>query len=240
MFEIVFATMTLALAGCVKGLIGLGLPPIAMGILVLAVDPVEAAATMIVPALLTNVFQAVRGPALGLLLTRFWPMFALTAATTLFFSGGLASHAKTAIIVLGGLLVVYGAYGLLGPVIIISARNQRWVGPLSGIITGLVTAFTGVSSMPSVAFLQSAGLPRDELVQAMGLSFLISSLALIGALGISGGFASGSPALILAASLAAVAGMRTGEVWRFKLDETQFRRIVLWGLILLGMILIWR
>ena len=48
---------TFLLAGLVKGVIGLGLPTVAMGLLGLAMPPVEAAAMLLVPSLVTNVQQ---------------------------------------------------------------------------------------------------------------------------------------------------------------------------------------
>src|SRR3954465_2706760 len=46
-----------ALGGFVKGVIGLGLPTITMGMLGLALPPAQAAALLVVPSLLTNVWQ---------------------------------------------------------------------------------------------------------------------------------------------------------------------------------------
>ncbi|MFC0386680.1 hypothetical protein [Muricoccus vinaceus] len=43
------------LAGMVKGLMGFGLPTVAMGLLGLAMPPVQAAALLLVPLLVMNV-----------------------------------------------------------------------------------------------------------------------------------------------------------------------------------------
>ena len=240
MIELVLAFVALAIAGFAKGIVGLGLPPIAMGLLVLAMSPVEAAATMVVPALLTNLLQAFRGPQLSALLKRLWLPLLATAAATLVFAGALSTHANLAIAILGVLLLAYGTYSLRTPVIALSRAAERWVGPVSGAATGFVTAFTGVSSMPSVPFLQSIGLSRDVFVQAMGLSFSVSALALIAALGVSGSFESISPISVLVATVAAFAGMTAGSRLRRTMDETLFRKIFLWGLILLGLYLMVR
>lgn len=237
MIELVLAFVALAIAGFAKGIVGLGLPPIAMGLLVLAMSPVEAAATMVVPALLTNLLQAFRGPQLRPLLKRLWLPLFLSAAATLAFAGALSARADLAIAILGALLLVYGAYSLRTPAIALSQRAERWLGPVSGVATGFVTAFTGVSSMPSVPFLQSIGLGRDAFVQAMGLFFLVSAVALIAALGVSGSFEGIAPANVVVASLAAFGGMAAGSRLRRTMDETVFRKVFLWGLILLGLYL---
>jgi hypothetical protein len=64
---------TFLLAGFVKGVIGLGLPTVAMGLLAIVMTPAQAASLLVVPSLLTNVWQAM-GPALAPLVRRFWPM----------------------------------------------------------------------------------------------------------------------------------------------------------------------
>mgnify|MGYP006146717767 CR=1 FL=1 len=65
---------TFLVAGMIKGVIGLGLPTIAMGLLGLAMAPVQAAALLIIPATLTNLWQLAFGGHLRALLVRLWPM----------------------------------------------------------------------------------------------------------------------------------------------------------------------
>jgi uncharacterized membrane protein YfcA len=77
-------------AGFVKGVIGLGLPTVAMGLLGLAMPPVEAAALLIVPSLVTNLWQLLAGPRIGALLVRLWPMLIGVGAGTLAASGIIA------------------------------------------------------------------------------------------------------------------------------------------------------
>lgn len=234
MGELFFIVMALAAAGFAKGVVGLGFPPIAMGLLVLVMPPVEAAVIMVIPALLTNFWQGVCGPYLLGLLRRFWLMFILTALMTLTFAGALVSHAEVALKFLGALLVIYGAYSLKKPQMALRPGAELWIAPLSGAVTGLVTAFTGVLSMPSVPLLQSVGLNRDALVQAMGVSFTISAFALAVTLGVSGNLTDANASLITAATLAAFVGMAAGSRLRRTFDEKIFRNVFLWALIVLG------
>src|SRR5215831_2905596 len=62
------------LAGFVKGVIGLGLPTVAIGLLGLMMTPTQAAAILVLPALVTNVWQAAVGGNLLPLVRRLWPM----------------------------------------------------------------------------------------------------------------------------------------------------------------------
>src|ERR671913_73814 len=108
-----FVAATFLLAGMVKGVIGLGLPTVAMGLLGSVMPPAEAAALLLVPSLVTNVWQLLAGPRFGGLLRRLWPMMLGVVAGTLAGSGIIAAaagHAATA--ALGGALALYGAVGL--------------------------------------------------------------------------------------------------------------------------------
>jgi uncharacterized protein len=62
----IFVSAVFVLAGFVKGVIGLGLPTIGMGLLAIVMPPVEAAAILILPSFVTNVWQMVSGPSLGI------------------------------------------------------------------------------------------------------------------------------------------------------------------------------
>ena len=64
------------LAGFVKGVIGLGLPTVAIGLLGLIMTPAQAAAILVAPSLFTNVWQATVGKSLLPLVRRIWPMLA--------------------------------------------------------------------------------------------------------------------------------------------------------------------
>src|ERR1043165_873998 len=89
------------LAGFVKGVIGLGLPTISMGLLALVMPPVEAAALLVVPSLLTNLWQMWPGPWLAAVTVRLWPMMLAVCAGTWVASGlmtGSYTSAATAIL----------------------------------------------------------------------------------------------------------------------------------------------
>jgi uncharacterized membrane protein YfcA len=58
----IFIAAVFALAGLTKGIIGLGLPTISMGLLAIVMAPVEAAAILVLPSFITNVGQMVSGP----------------------------------------------------------------------------------------------------------------------------------------------------------------------------------
>jgi uncharacterized membrane protein YfcA len=221
------------LAGVVKGVVGLGLPTLAMGLLTLAVPPAQAATLLLVPSLVTNLWQMAVGSRLLPLLARLWPMLGGAFLGTVAGSGTLTGG-SLATAGLGAALMAYAAVALWAPRLRVPPRAEAWLGPLAGLTTGLVTGATGVFVVPAVPYLQALGLQRDELVQALGLSFTVSTLALAAGLGLQGGFA---PSTALASVLAlgpALVGMALGQWIRARVEPRIFRLWFLASLALLG------
>jgi hypothetical protein len=232
---------TFVFAGLVKGAIGLGLPTVAMGLLGLVMPPVEAAALLLVPSLVTNVWQLFTGPRFGALLRRLWSMMLGVIAGTLAGSGVIASHAAhSATAGLGAALLLYGVVGLTKPTLRVPPAAQPWAGPLVGVATGLVTGATGVFVIPAVPYLGSLGLERDDLVQALGLSFTVSTFALAGGLALHGALPFAATGASLLAVLPALAGMALGGWLRARVRPETFRLCFFVGLLALGGELVWK
>lgn len=231
-----FAALVFVLAGIVKGVAGLGLPTVAMGLLTLQLPAAQAAGLLLLPSLVTNVWQALAGPALRALARRLAGLWAGTVVGTLWsVLPALGSTSPgTARAALGAVLVAYGAWGLAGPRLRLAPRHERWVGPLAGYATGAVTAATGVFVVPAVPYLQSLGLARDETVQALGLCFTVSTLALALLLARSAELPAAQLGLSALALAPAMAGLAVGGRLRRRIGEAAFRRFLFATLIALG------
>jgi len=170
---------TFWVAGVVKGITGMGLPTVAMGLLGLIMPPVAAATLLILPSFVTNVWQLFSGPAISRLFRRFGLMMAGTAVGTLL-SSPLLIYIKPewSGMVLGIALVAYAGYALISPGLKISQHHESWMSPITGAITGIITGATGVFVIPSVPYLSSLKLNKEELIQVLGLSFTVSTLSL--------------------------------------------------------------
>jgi uncharacterized protein len=232
---IAVAALTFLLAGFVKGVIGLSLPTVAMGLLSVVMAPAQAAALLIVPSFVTNVWQLATGPRFGALARRLWPMMAGVVVGTLagagFMQGG---HARQAAIGLGVALMAYAVLGLTAMRFAAPPRAERWLGPVIGAVTGLVTAATGVFVIPAVPYLGALGLTKDELIQALGLSFTVSTVALAAALAGGGSFEAGTAGASTLALAPALIGMTVGGWVRGRVSERMFRRCFFLGLLALG------
>ena len=229
------------LAGVVKGVTGMGLPTVAMGLLGGALSPVAAASMLFIPTFVTNAWQLLSGPSLGRTLRRLWPMMLSVVVVTLGSAALLVRVDRDASrAALGVALVVYALYALVAPVFRVPQRSERWLGPLVGAVSGVVTGATGVFVMPSVPYLQSLGLQREELVQALGLAFTVSTISLTTGLVLNGAFGVQQLGLSALAVLPALLGMWLGQVIRQRISARVFRACFLGFLLLLGLELMLR
>jgi hypothetical protein len=227
--------ITFLLAGIVKGIAGMGLPTLAMGLLGTVMPPVTAAALLIVPSFITNVWQLFAGPSFASILRRLWLMMAGITVGTIAGARLLASdNVKWTTAGLGAALIAYAAYSLLARQPTVPAKAERWSSPAVGFLTGLVTGGTGVFVVPAVPYIQALGLSRDDLIQALGLSFTVSTIALAVGLASHGAFDAGHLAMSSLAVLPALLGMWLGQVLRRRISPATFRRWFLAFLILLG------
>src|SRR5436853_556759 len=81
-------------------------------------------------------------------------------------------------VAIGAVLMIYAVVGLTAVRFSVSTSAERWLAPLIGIVTGVVSAASGVFGIPAVGYLQALELSKEDLVQALGISFTVSAIAL--------------------------------------------------------------
>ena len=224
------------LAGAVKGVVGLGLPTVSLGLLTVAIDLPTAMALLVVPSLVTNLWQAGSGGHAGQILRRIWP-FLLLATGTVWLGALALTRVDPRLLsgLLGALLIVYAAAGLTGFRVALTSRQEVWLGPVVGATNGVLTGMTGSFVVPGVMFLQAIGLSRDALIQAMGMLFTLSTLALALALGANGLLTRELGALSGIGLVPALLGMFAGRGIRQRLPQQVFRRVFFSALLALGL-----
>jgi uncharacterized membrane protein YfcA len=239
--EFMVVSFVFLAAGGVKGVLGMGLPTVAMGLLGMMMPVAEGAALLVLPSLVTNLWQMARGGHLRALARRLWPMLAGVCVGVWLGRGWMSAPAGIAIVWLGLCLVVYALAGLAGlrlpqP----KPQHEAGVSGAVGTLTGLLTAATGVFVLPAVPYLHALGLKKDEMAQALGLSFTVSTLVLAVALASSRHFNSGSATQSLLMLLPALLGMWLGQRLRDELSQESFRAWFMWGMLALGAWLVWQ
>lgn len=225
------------LAGLVKGMVGLGLPTVSVGLLVISVGLQPALALITLPTILTNVWQALVGGHARRVIRRTWP-FMLASLASIWLGTLLlvVLDSRLVTIVLGLFVMLYALHGLTRPGLAISARHERRLGVAAGLVNGMVVGMTS-SAMPGIVYLQALGLNREALIQAMGLMF-VSTAAMLALM--LGRHAILTPELALVSALGVIpafAGMALGQRLRRRLPEARFRRLFFLALALMGLYL---
>lgn len=221
------------LAGLVKGVIGLGLPTVAVGLLGLWMTPTQAAAILVLPALITNIWQAAVGGNLQPLVVRMWPMLAGICIGTVI-GAAVLPNGNQATVWLGLALLVYSGLGLGKIEFDVTPLAERWLNLPMGLLTGAITAATGVYVLPGTPYLHSLRFDRQRLVQVLGISFTVSTLALGAALAQAGEMRAGLAVPALVALAASLIGMWLGQLVRGRIRAETFRLCFFVGLLLLG------
>lgn len=230
------ATFAAFLAGgAVKGVVGMGLPTVALAILGTVLGLHEALPLMVVPAFLTNLWQAVNGGRFLLLIKRFWSLF-VTSCGGVWIGSVILFRVDPGIMnaTLGGVLALYALLGLTAVRLRVPTAQEPYLTPLAGAATGVVVGTTGSLVIPVVPYFQALGLDKDTLVQAMGLSFAISSLALGIALAGHRSLETESLVVSTLALIPAMIGMRLGQWVRGRISPETFRRWLFISLLILG------
>ena len=233
---IAFVIAIFTLAGLIKGTIGLGLPAVSMGLLTIFMSPFQAATLLIIPSMLTNFWQLFAEGHVLQLIRRFWLLLLgiiVGSVWSVFPTLGHSEFHSEAL--LGGMLTLYGLYGLFAKKMPDLSRHESWLSPIMGYLGGALTVATGVVVIPVVPYLQTLHLKRDDLVQALGLAFTTSTLCL--AIFLHQNPVEDIPidyAMSAIALVPALIGMWLGKKIRYRIPEQKFRTVFFIGLIALG------
>ena len=181
---------------------------------------------LLVPSLVTNIWQATVGGKFWEILIRLWPLF-LTATFAVWFVVMVLSSVELTLLsaLLGALLMTYAVINISGVRFNLKTRHQWWVGSLVGSVNGILTGMTGSLVVPGVFYLQSIGLSRDMLIQSMGILFTVSTVALISSLHVNEFLSLEIGVLSTVSVVPAIFGMVIGQRIRQGLSERYFRKL---------------
>lgn len=233
--SIAFVGAVFLLAGWVKGVTGMGLPTVAMGTLGVVMAPVHAAALLVVPSLVTNIWQFVVGTGKRAIARRLASMMLFVCLGTFLGIGFLTSgSSRWPSVALGTVLALYALLALFLPRFTVATRFERTLSPIVGAVTGVLTGATGIFAVPAVPYLSALRFTKDELVQALGLSFTVSTVALAVGLGSASSLSSDVLLASLFAVVPALFGMFIGQRTRNRIEPVAFRKWFFVAMFLLG------
>jgi uncharacterized membrane protein YfcA len=228
-------------AGIIKGVVGFGFPIIALIILTLSIGLLDALAIVVIPTLVTNLWQATSGGHLQTIIRRMWRYF-LVAVMFIWITSDYLKVANidwlTAL--LGTVLFFFALSRLLDFSITVQPRHEALLAVPLGAVNGILTGLTGSFMVPSVLYMQAIGFRGDLLVQAMGVFFSISVFTLAMSLGKNDLISAGHAQLSTLALVPSFVGMVIGRWVRRQIDEVQFQQVFLVAVLLLGGYIVFR
>ncbi|WP_415402236.1 sulfite exporter TauE/SafE family protein [Tateyamaria sp. SN3-11] len=232
---IAFASAVLLLAGTVKGFIGLGMPTVAIALLTLQLDARSAVTLVVIPMLLSNVWQFWRGPDMAGCVKQHWRyaiILILFVAATVWFSQSAPDQFLRA--VLGAFVLAFCFFSWRNMVPLIPPHRVRLFEGISAVVAGLVGGLTAAWAPPLAMYLTGLRLHRDAFVQALGFLITAGSVSIF-VMFIAVGHSSGSDlAFSTFLLLPALVGFSVGERLRHRTDPEQFKKYFLGAFSILG------
>lgn len=234
-WELALVALIFFVAGAAKGLLGIGLPTIAISLMSQVLDPRLAVLLTLGPILMTNLQQMIRAGGTLSALRRyapFWVTLGICIAASATFAQGLSPRA---------LLIAMAA------VVIVFTIAQLWLDPpplparfhtpaqiVAGAVAGLMGGVTAIWGPPVLIFLIAARVSKEEFVRAMGIILTLGAIPLVAAYAAHGSFRGSIAAISFALTIPAMLGFALGERFRHRIDPARFQRLVLWMFLLLG------
>lgn len=217
----------LVLGGFVKGVVGIGLPMIAVPLMSLAIPPYVAAAMMIIPILPANAIQVRGGPPFKEKLTRFWPLVVGIGIGT--FAGGwffLRSDPKLLQLVVGAIVLVYALQRMRTTPFTVPEKVQGTAGFGVGAVAGALGGMAMLIGPMTVMYMSSLKLNREDFVGCIAFVYLTTTATVGLALASFDKFTTNVIIASVAACIPAVLGVFIGSRCRKYISQTLFDKLL--------------
>lgn len=228
-------------AGVVKGTTGLGFSSTCLPILALAIGLKDALPLVILPSVCSNILVMIDAGGFLAALRRFWPVYLASLPGLAVGLWGLdRMDGAGAAAVLGIVMIGYTLYALARPAMRLPPRVERPLTAPAGFLTGVINGLTGSQVMPILPYMMALGLAPGLFIQAINISFTLSSGVMAAGLTGLGLFTVMALWMSGLGLIPMVAGIWIGGRVRRWLKPDAFRRVILLCLLALGIMLIVR
>lgn len=242
-WALVFALLVGFVAGAIKGVVGFGMPTVLISGLGAIASAEVALAGLILPTLMTNSWQALRqGPRAALSSVRRFRVFLIVGGLVLLASAQLVPVVPERVLLLFIGLVVTGFVlsQLSRRSLRLDTGRNPGVEAGYGTLAGFCGGLTGIWGPPTVAMLTAMGTEKKEQIRVQGVVYGLGALALVAAHIASGVFRAETSALSVILIPTALMGMALGFAIQDRIEQSTFRKVTLWVLLIAGLNLIRR
>lgn len=230
---------TFLIGGGVKGMLGLGLPLTSVALMGTFLDLRVAIPLLVIPVIVTNIWQAFRGDQMAAILRRYWVLFGCSCIGVWLGTVALFRIDPSYLITtLGVVVCAFTVINLFALRLTVTERSMAVLSPAVGLFSGVLSGSTGSLGAPVVMYFQALGLPKDTFVQALGLQFLITAAVWLVALVEQGALKGAGVAISALAVAPAALGMVAGQWLRNRLSQERFNVWVYAFLFIVGLNLI--
>ena len=224
-------------SGMIKGFLGIGLPAAAMAMLTIFIDPKTAISLMVLPIIFANVMQYFRSEA-PRKTAYTYRYFALAIMISIFTTSLFIASYPTSLltVAIGVAMVVFSINLLFGVTLPISGHLGWQVGV--GVFSGILGGLSSIWSPPVAMYLLATNTPKDRFIGATGFLFLSGCIPLGAGLVFTGLLTGPVVVKSLLGLVVVLTGFRVGEIMRDHISQDLFRRMVLFGFLLMGLRLV--
>lgn len=225
---IVTVVVSCLVGGLLKGVSGSGLPPVAVPLIALLSDVPTAIAIVQIPTMSVNLIQAYPRAHAPRSVLPHWPIAATLFVSTILGVSLLRVTPPTLLLVLvAGLTLVAALFMVLAPSFTLSDRARLPVGIPMAVAAGVTAGMSSLTGAILVPYLMALRLPKDLYISVVSLCYLAAIVPTIGAFLYWNVV---EPRVFMLSALAvipALLGMWYGKRVRDRIDERQFRVVVL-------------
>ncbi|RPE63233.1 hypothetical protein EDD53_2830 [Pacificibacter maritimus] len=244
LWAIVFAIAVTLVAGFVKGATGFALPMIMVSGLATVLPPEVAIAALIVPTVLSNLWQALRGGGLTAAVKSAakYKLYIFTLLAVIVIASQLVSamSQQAVFLMLGGPIVILALVLLSGKSISISPSGRGYADVIVGAIAGFLGGLAGIWGPLTVMYLTALETPKKEQIRLTGVIFGAGAVVLGLSHLRSGVLNAQTLPLSFFMILPVLIGQKVGNLVQDRLDQQKFKRATLFVLIVAGLNLIRR
>jgi uncharacterized membrane protein YfcA len=237
-FETSYILFCFFTASFVKGLTGMGFAISSLALLALFFDPKAAIPLILLPAFCANLMVVLTTRHFRATLKRF-RLYYLATIPGLILGVWLltkvsSSTSRTAL----GIILLFYALSALLHFDRYPCRESSSCAAVTGLLTGTINGITGCQVMPLLPWLLSLKLKKDELVQALNISFTLGIITMFILLRRNGLLGAQQLFLSLVGVAVSMIGVAVGTKVRARLNEELFRKLILLFLLFLGMMIL--
>jgi len=230
-------------AGFVKGSVGFAMPTIMISGLGAFLAPDVALAALIVPTLLSNVWQALRGGiGAAIAAMKKFRLYISIVLILMVFSAQLVAilPSQVLLLILGVPITVLSGLQLSGWQLTISPAHRRRAEVLIAAFAGFLGGMSGVWGPPTVAYLTAINTPKSDHFRVQGVVYGLGAIVLFLAHLRSGILNAQTVPFSVILVVPALIGLVIGFRFHDHMDQARFRQMTLWVLIIAGLNLVRR